>query len=80
MADALMTCRRVQRLVTDLFEGVTGPITRLRIRVHLLWCGDCRRHVDKMGDLISALGQIPPETEVPPTVIEHFRKWKGRDG
>lgn len=60
-----MNCPRVAALVTEFFEGTMGAINRARFQFHIWWCKDCRVHVDKMGQLVGALGAIPPDEEIP---------------
>ena len=57
----MMNCPRVAALVTDFLEGTMSALNRARFEFHIWWCKDCRQHVDKMGDLVDALGTIPPE-------------------
>lgn len=61
----MMNCPRVAALATEFFEGTMSAINRARFEFHIWWCRDCRVHVEKMGDLVDALGTIPPDENVP---------------
>ena len=75
----MITCRELSRLVTDYFDGVMSPAKRLGIRFHLLLCKDCRVHLVKMRQLITALDQIsntnmPHSDDVVERLLEVARK------
>jgi hypothetical protein len=61
----MMNCPRVAALVTEFFEGTMSQIERARFKFHIWWCKDCRVHVEKMEELVDALGTIPPDESVP---------------
>lgn len=71
----MMNCRKVQQLVTDYLENAIGPVRRVRFELHLRLCRSCEVHVEKMGDLVKALGSLPPDTEIPEELALHFKEW-----
>ncbi|MEO8755196.1 MAG: zf-HC2 domain-containing protein [Casimicrobiaceae bacterium] len=39
----LMLCKDATRLVSQMQDRELGPVDRLRLRLHLAWCGACQR-------------------------------------
>lgn len=72
----MLTCREIAELVTDYLEGRMGLGDRMRFRMHVAMCKPCRRYVEQMRQTIAALGQLPPDTDMPPELIDHFRAWR----
>jgi predicted anti-sigma-YlaC factor YlaD len=70
----MLTCRAIAAAVTDYLEGDLRATDRWLFRAHLALCGDCRRHVRKMRELVLALGRLPAG-EVPPELTQTFRVW-----
>ena len=52
---------------------------RLRFRVHIGMCRDCRAYLHQMKQTVHTLGKLPPK-DIPPEVqrqlLERFRDWK----
>ncbi len=71
----MITCRDVNRLVTDYFEGAMGLRQRMGFKMHLAMCRDCKTHLGKMRQMIDALGHIPPDTEVPDEMLKRLNRF-----
>ena len=57
----------VTEQLSDYIDGELGAPDRARIDVHLASCGDCRRVLDELNDIVGAAGRLPvsrPETEL----------------
>ena len=70
-------CTEVVEKATDFTESALPPADRLRFRLHLLHCADCRRFVEQLrttADAVHRLGDEPDaEVELPPRLREHLR-------
>ncbi len=71
----MLTCRDVNRMVTDYFDGAMSLWQGMRFRMHLAMCRDCKAHLGKMRQMIDAMGHIPPETEVPDEMLERLNRF-----
>ena len=64
------SCRKVAELLSQCLDEPLGPIDRLRLRVHLSMCGNCRnveqqiKGIEAMSADLFANG--PPAADVPP--------------
>ena len=72
----MLSCREINDLITDYLEGRMGLWDRMQFRLHIAMCGSCKLHVEKMRQMIGAMGQIPPKMDVPVELMEQFRNWK----
>ncbi|HEX9049151.1 MAG TPA: zf-HC2 domain-containing protein [Anaeromyxobacter sp.] len=79
----MMTCKEITELVTDYAEGNLSFADRLRFRMHLGMCRDCRRYVRQVKATAAALGKLPPP-ELPPDVerelLRRFETWRQTRG
>lgn len=60
-------CQQASRLVSDSCERTLGPAERLRLRLHLLMCGLCRRYereVRFMQHVLARMQASAPEMDV----------------
>lgn len=69
----MFTCRDLVTLLTDYLEGRLPLGTRLRLDLHLLLCGHCRRYLRQTRLTIRATGVLPDEP-IPPEVSEALHK------
>ena len=79
----MLTCKEITALVTDYAEGNLSLLDRLRFRMHLGMCRNCRRYVRQMKATAAALGRLPPpelSPELEEELLRRFDGWKGRRG
>ena len=76
----MLTCRDVNELVTSYLEQRLSRWDRLRFRLHIALCSDCRRYVAKVRQLADVMGELPPEDEVPEDLMVRFRNWTASQG
>ncbi len=69
----MLTCRDLVTLLTDYLEGRLPLGTRLRLDLHLLLCGHCRRYLRQTRLTIRATGALPDEP-IPPEVSAALRE------
>jgi anti-sigma factor RsiW len=74
-----MSCRDLARLYPEYAEGALPLLARLRLRLHLARCRDCRRYREQMAAVSAALRLLPPPP-VPPAVradlLRRFDRWR----
>ncbi|HTS23920.1 MAG TPA: zf-HC2 domain-containing protein [Casimicrobiaceae bacterium] len=51
----LISCREASRLLSQMQDGSVPLPLHLRIRLHLLWCEACRRFLEQMRFMHSAM-------------------------
>lgn len=75
----MLTCQELTELVTDYLEGRLNLGERLRFRMHIAMCSDCRRYLDQMEQTVAATGALG-DAEIPPEIQDHllvaFRDWR----
>ncbi len=76
----MLTCKELTELVTAYAEGALPFGDRLRFRLHIAMCRDCRAYVRQLQVTARTLGKLPPPT-IPPSLEEEllrrFDGWKG---
>lgn len=76
----MLTCKQITELVTAYAEGQLGLLDRLRFRLHIGMCRDCKTYVRQLRATAKALGKLPPP-EIPPELeaelLRRFESWKG---
>ncbi len=76
----MLTCKQITELVTAYAEGQLGLLDRLRFRLHIGMCRDCKTYVRQLRATAKALGKLPPP-ELPPELeaelLRRFESWKG---
>ncbi len=79
----MLTCKEITELVTDYAEGNLSFTDRIRFRMHIGMCRNCRRYVRQVKATATALGKLPPP-ELPPELEEEllrrFESWKQTRG
>jgi predicted anti-sigma-YlaC factor YlaD len=55
----MLTCRDVTESATDYMERKLSMRQSLRVRLHLLMCGFCRRYVRQLAATREALRRLP---------------------
>lgn len=76
----MISCRELDELLTGHMDGTLGLGDRLRVRLHLMLCPDCRRHAEKMRQLVRSLGRLPEAGEAPPEILGCFEQLKRSQG
>lgn len=75
----MLTCREMTELVTAYAEGQLRLAERLRFRMHIALCPNCRTYVRQLKATARALGKLP-EPEIPPEfeaeLLRRFEGWK----
>lgn len=76
----MLTCKEIVELVTAYAEGRLGLFDRLRFRLHIGLCRNCKTYVRQLQATAKALGKLPPP-ELPPELeaelLRRFESWKG---
>ena len=74
-----MTCKQITELVTAYAEGHLRCVDRLRFRLHIGMCSNCRTYVRQLQATARALGKLPAP-EIPPELeaelMRRFEGWK----
>lgn len=70
----MLTCNQITELVTDYLEGQMRVMDRIRFHFHLGMCTHCRAYLRQMKATVGALGRIPDEFELPPSVRDELDK------
>ena len=77
----MLTCKQITELVTAYAEGNLGFMDRIRFRLHIAMCSNCRTYVRQLRATAQALGKLP-EPEIPPELqaelMRRFESWKAR--
>lgn len=61
----MFSCRHTTELASDHLEGALGGMVRLRFRLHLLICGNCRRYLRQIRATLAVLAFPPAREPVP---------------
>jgi hypothetical protein len=72
----LLTCQEVATLASDYLEKNTDGKLRLRIRVHLMMCANCRRFVKHLRLTTAVAPQLIHKNTDTPDVEAILRKIK----
>ncbi len=79
----MLTCKEITELVTDYAEGNLSFMDRIRFRMHIGMCRNCRRYLRQVKATAAALGMLPPP-ELPPDLeqelLQRFESWKRTRG
>ncbi len=77
----MLTCKEITELVTAFAEGQLGFMDRIRFRLHIGMCRNCRTYVRQLRTTARTLGKLP-EPEIPPDLqaelLRRFDTWKLR--
>jgi anti-sigma factor RsiW len=77
----MLTCKQITELVTAYAEGELRLMDRIRFRLHISMCANCRAYVRQLKATARALGKLP-EPEIPPELqaelMRRFEGWKAR--
>jgi Putative zinc-finger len=57
----MLTCRELVEQADGLLARELGWRERLRVRLHLLVCVNCRRYVRQLGLMLAALSKYRPD-------------------
>lgn len=74
----MFVCRHTTELASDHLEGGLTGVTRLRFRMHLLICGNCRRYLAQMRATLRLLAFPPADEPLPgedALVAAFHRQW-----
>ncbi len=79
----MLTCKEITELVTDYVEGNLSFADRIRFRMHVAMCRNCRRYVRQLKATAAAMGKLTPP-ELPPELedelLRRFESWKRTRG
>jgi anti-sigma factor ChrR (cupin superfamily) len=68
----MLTCKEITELVTDYAEGNLSFMDRLRFRMHIGMCRNCRRYVRQVKATAAAL--------LEQELLQRFESWKRTRG
>lgn len=75
----MLTCKQITELVTAYAEGQLPFMDRLRFRLHIGMCSNCKTYVRQLQATAKALGKLP-EPEIPleleAELMRRFEGWK----
>ena len=74
----MLTCKEITELVTAFAEGQLGLLDRIRFRLHISMCRNCRAYVRQLRVTAKGLGKLPePEypADVQAELLHHFETW-----
>lgn len=72
----MFTCRHTTELASQYLEGEVSGVLRLRFRLHLFICGNCRRYLSQMLQtrrMLSRLAETPPQDKLETQLVDTFR-------
>jgi anti-sigma factor RsiW len=75
----MMTCKEIAELVTAYAEGQLRFTDRLRFRLHIATCRNCRAYVHQLEVTARTLGKLPPPElprELEAELLRRFEGWK----
>ncbi|MDJ0764280.1 MAG: zf-HC2 domain-containing protein [Myxococcota bacterium] len=70
----MITCLEACALVTDYLDGEMGFMRKMKFKLHIAICPNCKTHLNKMRQLIASMGRIPPDTEIPEEMLDHLSR------
>lgn len=76
----MLTCQNITELVTDYLEGRLSLMDRLRFRMHIMMCKECRGYLIQMKNTVKAVGKLPEEPipeDVHEELMKCFENWRG---
>jgi len=80
---AMLACREVVELMTELLSAALSPEDRVRIEQHLLVCPPCTLHLGQMKSTIALTRELRGGTGdradaagLPAAVMALFQRWK----
>lgn len=78
----MLTCRDLTEDASAYLDGETPPVRALRLRLHLMMCGNCRRYLAQMRqsfDLVRArYAEAMPEPAPHPAEDDLVAAFKAR--
>ncbi len=73
----MLTCKQITELVTAYAEGQLRFLDRLRFRMHIGMCSNCKTYVRQLQATAKALGKLP-DAQIPPDLqAELMRRFEG---
>jgi len=80
----MLTCRDVHGEIRSFIDGSMPWGTRMRVRMHLLMCSDCRRYLQQLRQtdalVVSADEKPCPSAELEKKLLEIFRSERAKEG
>lgn len=77
----MLSCKEITELATGYLEGDLTRRERLRVRLHLWMCGNCRRYLEQMRKVVAMLKRLPAEAapaELFDTLLPHLREMRDK--
>ncbi len=74
----MASCREVTNRTSDLIDGELDLMSRLKVRLHLLACRNCRRFVRQMRATVGLLGSGINNEAPPPASDDLLAAYKAR--
>jgi len=75
----MLTCKEITQLATAYAEGQLRLMDRIRFRLHIGMCRNCRTYVRQLRATARSLGRLPAP-EIPPELegelLRRFEGWK----
>lgn len=74
----MLTCKQITELVTAYAEGQLGFLDRIRFRLHIGMCRNCKAYVRQVQVTAKALGMLPPpemSPELEAELMRRFERW-----
>jgi len=74
----MLSCKELTELITDYVEGRLSLMQRMRFKLHLGLCRDCREYLRQMRLTVRTLGRLPEESLTPAIrekLLEQFNDW-----
>jgi len=68
----MLNCRQISERASRFVDGELGRREWLAVRLHLLMCAKCRRFVQQLGCLVTALGRRSSQTPPAPAGVEQI--------
>jgi hypothetical protein len=75
----MLTCQQMTALITDFLERRLSLADRMRFRMHIGMCKNCRRYLRQMKLSIATLGALEREAvpdDVMNELLARFADWK----
>jgi anti-sigma factor RsiW len=76
----MLTCREVAEIASEYLDDELPLLRRMRVRVHLMMCRRCPKHVDQLASTVNLLRRLPreaPPVHVENALVRSFREYFG---
>lgn len=71
----MLRCRDIEHHASEYLDQTLPPLLRLRIRMHLLICRNCRRYTQQLRLTVKTLSKlVPKRASAPDQLIKQMQR------